>query len=284
MSKATSPFQISHSSLSAVEEFEEGFFNNSHTYVHPTAIIGRKVTIGINVKIGPSCVVVGTVSIGEGTRLYPNVTIGFPAQVREITSSLGSIVIGKSCEIREFVTIHAAKKSTGTTSIGNHCYIMNFCHIAHDVILENNVTLTNNVNLGGHVFVGEGANLMANTASHQFCRIGRLVALTPFSGTRQDLPPFCMFTGQPSQFSGINKVGLKRANFSAIDIDALKQVTRLFYQEKLLLNEIKVRAANKATSWGSNKIVQEFITFIASSKRGVSRRCLDYGKKLFYQQ
>lgn len=251
-------------------DFEKSFFQREGTYVHPTAIVGPNVHLAPNVKIGPFCVLLGSISIGEGTRLFSHVTVGFPAQNIGTFHSLGTITIGARCEIREFVTISAPKIADGTTQIGDNCYIMNYAHIGHDVTLENNVTLINSVNIGGHAHIGSNVVLMASSAVHQWCRIGRYSCVTPYSGARQDLPPFCKFEGQPGHFAGLNLIALKRALLSPTSIDALKSVTKLFYQDKKLLALIQEEAAFAA--WGSDQYVHEFLQFVAHSERGVSRR------------
>jgi UDP-N-acetylglucosamine acyltransferase len=263
--------QIEHQQKAS--SFEEVFFNFYGTYVHPTAIIGDNVTLDENVKIGPHCVLVGKVHINSGTKLYANVIIGFPAQVFGLKKHHGSVSIGKNCEIREFVTVHAARTPEGKTLIGNNCYLMNYCHISHDCTLEDNVILINNVGLGGHTYIEKNAFLMANAATHQFCRIGQFSSIAPFSGTRQDLPPFCLFTGQPTAFAGLNLVALKRAGFTKETINSLKHVSKLFYQDKLSLAVIKENA-QKELSWGNDTHVKTFITFIEHSIRGVSRKAL----------
>ncbi len=160
---------------------------------------------------------------------------------------------------------------------------MNFSHIAHDVTLENDVVLINNVNLGGHAHVEQNVMLMANSAVHQFCRIGKFTSLTPYSGIRQDLPPFCLFTGQPGGFSGLNSVALKRANFSKEDLHAIKQVTKLFYHDKLLMNDLETLTKNIDDDWCNNKHTLAFIKFIKNSKRGVSKKTHSYNKDSFFK-
>lgn len=258
--------------------FEEAFFNLNETYIHPTAIIGNDVELGQNVKIGPFCVVLGKTKIGDGTRLHANVSIGFPAQNIGTKASLGIIQIGQNCEFREFSSLHASKYEDGQTTVGNNCYVMNYSHIAHDCIVENNVTLINNVSLGGHTHVENNAFLMAYSATHQFCRVGQFTAIAPFSGARQDLPPFCLFNEQPAAYAGLNVIALKRAGFSFESIDALRHVTKLFYNQKNFLSKIKEFAAKE--SWGNDPHVQHFIKFIEASKRGVSMRSVaDQDKK-----
>jgi len=264
-------------------DFEDIFFNSTETFVHPTSVVGKNVQLQDGVKIGPYCTIVGNVKIGKNTKLFSHVSIGFPAQDVGTPKSLGSIEIGENCNIREFVSIHASKiENDGKTIIGNNCYLMAYSHCAHDVVLEDNVILINNVNLAGHVHIERNAIMMSNAASHQFCKIGKFSCVTPFSATRQDLPPFCMFTGQPTQFSGLNKVGLKRAGFSQENIDNLKHITKLFYQDKILLDEIIKQAEENKASWGSDATVLEFIEFIKNSKRGVSKRSISYGHDLYF--
>jgi UDP-N-acetylglucosamine acyltransferase len=244
--------------------------------VHATAIIEKSVILEENVTVGPFCILTGNLTIGAGTHIHSHVTIGLPAQDRTTKKSLGSIVIGKNCHIREFVTIHASKKENGITSIGNNCYIMCYSHIAHDVVLEDNVELINNVALGGHVYIEKHTMLMAYGAIHQFCRVGQYSALSPYSGARQDLPPFCLFNGQPGKFAGLNMIALKRAGFSSQSINALKHITMLFYNHKLPLSEIKQACKKECDTWGNDALVKTFITFIEKSKRGISRKVFTY--------
>lgn len=254
-------------------DFEEAFFSFNETFVHPTAIIGKNVVLEDGVKVGPFCVVIGNVKIGQGTRLHSNVTIGYPAQVLGAKESSGKIEIGKNCELREFVTIHASRYLDGQTKIGDNCYIMNYSHVGHDCILENNVTLINNVNLGGHTYVERNVIIMANSATHQFCRIGKFTAIAPYGGTRQDLPPFSLFNEQPAKFAGLNVIGLRRAGISRESINAIKHLTKLFYSDKISTDKIK-ELAKSEPEWGLDENVQYFIEFIEKSTRGISRRCV----------
>jgi len=254
--------------------FEHQFNESQAIYIHETSIIGPSVKLAEGVKIGPYCVLMGDIKIGKNTKLYSHVSIGQPAQDISVKKSLGTIEIGENCHIREFVSIHASKYPEGKTIIGNNSYLMAYSHIAHDCILEENVILINNVNLAGHVHVEKNVILMANSAVHQFCKIGKYSCLTPFSATRQDLPPFCIFAGQPGQFSGLNRIGLKRAGLNSENLNNIKHVAKLFYQDKILLNEMLKQAEENQNSWGSDPYVLDFLEFIRSSKRGVSKRSL----------
>lgn len=251
--------------------FEEAFFHANVTYVHPTALVGPHVVLEDGVKVGPYAIITGNVTVGSGTRIYPHATIGFPAESLGTRIPHGTIRIGKDCEIREFVTVHASKYPGGETRIGDNAYIMNYSHVSHDVILEHNVVMINNVQLGGHTYVEHHAFLMANSATHQFARIGQYASLAPFSGIRQDIPPFCIFNGVPAGFSGLNSVGLRRAGFTSTSLQGLKRVTTLFYQQKLSLKVIQ-EIITTDPLLTHDTCTQAFMTFIQQSQRGVSRK------------
>ncbi len=189
-------------------------------------------------------------------------------------NDLGIILIGAHNEIREFVSIHSSKFPDGKTIIGNHCYIMAYSHVSHDVQLGDYVTLTNNVNLGGHTIVEDRAVLMANAATHQWCRIGRYAALSPFSAIRQDLPPYGLYVGQPAYYSTLNSVALRRAGIAKNSQNNLKKIMTLFYQDNLSFDEFSTKINNEAMLHGDEHVVS-FVNFVRHSihhGRGVSRR------------
>ncbi len=246
----------------------------SRAQIHPTAILGPDVTVEDGVIIDAYTVIEGTVHIQSGTRIHSHVSIGAPAQATLTRESFGSVSIGRNTIIREFASIHASKKSNGKTVVGDNCYVMTYTHIAHDVVIEDNVTLTNRVSIGGHAHIGKNAVLMASAAIHQSCRVGAYTALAPYSGARQDLPPFCTFQGQPGRFAGLNRVALDRAGLTGENKNALKHVTHLFFQKKEVLLSIIEQAQNEP-SWGDDPSVQEFLRFIQESDRGVSRKTIN---------
>ena len=255
----------------SMASFEEAFFHDNKTYVHPTALVGPNVVLEAGAKIAPYAIITGNVTIGSGTRIYPNVMIGFPGEITGMMAPQGRIEIGNNCEIREFVTIHASKYTDGCTRIGDNAYIMNYCHVSHDVTLEHNVVMINNVQLAGHTYVEHHAFLMANSATHQFVRIGQYTSMAPYSGLRQDAPPFCIFNGVPGAFQGLNSVALRRAGLSSENILALKRITTLFYQKKATLETIQeIIATDQLLT--HDPYIQAFITFIQQSQRGVSRK------------
>ena len=254
--------------------FDDEFYHSPDTFVHPSAILSPSVKVGSGVKIGPFVTITGNVIVADHVRIFPYVSIGAPAQNIGTKDALGSITIGAHTQIREFTSIHASKYEDGATTIGEHCYIMAYCHVAHDVVIGNYVTLINNVNLGGHSQIEERAVLMANSATHQFCRVGAYAALAPYSGIRQDIPPFGLYNGQPAAFAGLNTIGLKRAGFDIESRARIKKIMTLFFREKVSLEQLK-ESIDSDPLLHNDKHVIHFLSFITESitqARGVSRR------------
>ncbi len=263
---------MEHSASEHVSEIDSFLPNqSSETIIHPTAIIEDSVIIGSGVRVGPFSVISGNTTIEDNVYIGSHVIIGSPAQSTGITTSLGTILIGEKTIIKEFVTIGASRFENGITRIGKECFLMNYAHVAHDCILEDRVELTNNVQLGGHTYVEHDVRMMANAATHQRCRIGAYTAVAPYSGARQDLPPFCLFNEAPAKFAGLNKFKLKNANASQENIENLRRITRLFYQEKLPLETI-IQEIAQSPDLSGDQYVEQFMSFIQQSQRGVSRK------------
>ncbi|MGD1997632.1 MAG: hypothetical protein PVJ92_01815 [Candidatus Dependentiae bacterium] len=259
------------------DSLEHAFFSAAGTYIHPTAYVGPQVSLGENVKIGPYSLITGDVTIDDDAHIYGHVVIGSTAQDAHTHRPMGKVIIGEKSVIREFATIDAPKSEDGITRLGAHNYCMHFAHIAHDVTTGDHVTLTNNAQIAGHAIIEDHVLIMAHAAVHQRCRIGTYSALAPFSGCRQDIPPFCLFAHQPAAYAGLNRVKLKRMQLSSESINALKRVAGLFYQEKLPLKEIQSICMTE--SWGTDQYAQSFIQFIADSRRGISRATVRDGEK-----
>jgi UDP-N-acetylglucosamine acyltransferase len=216
--------------------------------IHPLAAVSPYALVGNNVRIGPFCVVEAGVEIGEGTTLASRVVVrsgtslGRDNQVFEGTvlggmpqhlhmpEYPGRLVIGDGNVIRENVTIHRAMDADKDTRIGNHCLLMVGSHVAHDCTLGDNVILTNNAMLGGHVLVADRAYVSGGVAVHQFCRIGQLAMVGGLARVRQDVPPFVTVDGGTTMVVGLNRVGLRRAGFTAEDVAQLKAAYNVIYR------------------------------------------------------
>lgn len=250
--------------------------------IHPLAVVSPHAELGTNVRIDPFCVVEAGVVLGDGCHLSAHVTIksgtlvgrdnfimegtvlgGMP-QHQHMPEHPGTTFIGDGNVFRENCTVHRALAAGNETRIGNRCLLMVNAHVAHDCTVEDGVVLTNGTMLGGHVTVGEKAYMGGASAVHQFCRIGRLAMIGGMARVIRDVPPFAMLDGDTAMIVGLNKVGLRRAGFTAADMLQLKQAYRVVYRSGLMwqemLNELRLQFPTGPAA--------EFLPFFLGGKRG----------------
>jgi UDP-N-acetylglucosamine acyltransferase len=250
--------------------------------IHPLAVVSPHAQLGTNVRIGPFCVVEAGVLLGDGTHLAGRVTVksgsalgrdnvvlegtvigGMPQHVH-MPEHPGTVAIGDGNVIRENVTIHRAMQAGNSTRIGNRCLLMVGSHVAHDCQVGDGVIITNNAMLGGHVTVGERAYISGGVAVHQFCRIGRLAMVGGLARVRQDVPPFVTIDGGTTMVVGLNKIGLRRAGFSAHDFVQLKHAYRAIYRSGLVWEEMLETLRTRFPAGPA----AEFLPFFLAGKRG----------------
>lgn len=250
--------------------------------IHPLAVVSPYAQLGTNVRIGPFCVVepgvilgdrcqlMGRVTIKSGTiighdnYIFEGAVIGEMPQHIHMPECPGGVVIGDANVIRENVTIHRALEAGRITQIGSHCLLMVNAHVAHDCTIGDHVIITNNAMLGGHVTVDDRAYISGGVAVHQFCRIGRFAMVGGLARVRQDVPPFLTIDGGTTMVVGLNKVGLRRAGFTAKEIQSLKSAYRVIYRSGLAWNEM-LEMLRMEFSEGP---AAEFETFFRGGKRG----------------
>jgi UDP-N-acetylglucosamine acyltransferase len=256
--------------------------------IHPTAIVDPKAEIGERVEIGPYSIVGKDVSIGEGTRVGPHVviregsTIGKRCQIFQF-SSIGeapqavaykgertSLIIGDDNVMRECVTLHRGTvKGGGKTVIGDRNFIMAYSHVAHDCQIGNQVVLANGATLAGHIIIEDCAVIGGLAAVHQFCRIGAHAFVSGVTGVVLDIPPYMLAAGNRAKLFGLNTVGLKRQNFRAETIRALKTAYRIIFRTGLTLEKaIKTVEESEISRLPE---VEHLLRFIRQTKRGICR-------------
>lgn len=125
-----------------------------------------------------------------------------------------------------------------TTIVGDDSLFMVGVHIAHDCIIENKVIFANQVTLGGHVYVENYAVIGGISAVHQFCKIGCLAMIGGMSAVENDVIPYSLAIGNRAKVTGINIIGLKRANFSKDQIREYSQVVEKIFTGKSIKSEI----------------------------------------------
>jgi len=242
--------------------------------------------LGAGVSIGPFCVIQSGVEIGDGCALGPHVTIfsgttlgkdcrihagavlGDLPQDQAFRDAITFVRIGDRSVIRECATVHRGTKPGTVTAIGEDCLLMACSHVGHNARLGNRVTLANGALLGGYSEVGDRAFISANCLVHQFTRIGTLAMMAGGSATQMDVPPFCITRSLASNtVVGLNVVGLRRANFSADDRNALKRAFDILYRSGLSVSSAIAAIEEQIDA----PAARELCSFLRDSKRGICK-------------
>jgi UDP-N-acetylglucosamine acyltransferase len=241
--------------------------------IGPYAVIGPEVKIGSGTTIGAHCVVEGRTSIGRDNRLFQFSSIGAIPQDKKYAGEPCELVIGDRNLIREFCTFNIGSPGGGgVTRIGDDNWIMAYTHVAHDCQVGSHVTMANNATLGGHVEIGDWVTVGGLTGIHQFVKVGAHAMLGFQSAVSQDVPPFMLVDGNPLAVRGFNAVGLRRRDFSAARVAAVKQMHKLLYRDGRTLEQ--ARAAIEAIALETPEAAADVAMmagFLASATRGIAR-------------
>ncbi len=253
--------------------------------IHKTAIIGENCKIGNDVVIGPFSIIEDEVMIGNGNVIKSSVFIGKGTDIGTSNtffpfSSIGSIpqdlkykgeksrlVIGNNNVFREHSTANIGTEGDRMeTTIGNSSLFMIGAHIAHDCKIGNNTIFANQATLGGHVQVDDFAVIGGLSAVHQFCKIGKLAMIGGMSAVENDVIPYSLAIGNRAKVTGINIIGLKRANYSKDQIrEYSKTVEKIFTGESISKEKEKINS-NEST------LVNELLYFLNNvSSRGLCK-------------
>jgi UDP-N-acetylglucosamine acyltransferase len=266
--------------------------------IHPTAIVDPKASIADGVSVGPFSIIEADTIIGEGTRIMQNAYIASGARIgKECVIHHSAVIsnvpqdlkfkesektyveVGDRTTIREFATLHRATIHTskgnsgtkdGVTRVGSDCLIMAYAHIAHDCLIGDKVIIANAVQMGGHTTIDYHATIGGSTAIHQFSQIGKHVMIGGGQLLIKDVPPYALVGGQPSSFSGVNRVGLMRRGFSDAAIIMIRKAYTLLYNSGLNFSDA-IREIQSTPDMDTPE-VNEIIRFYQNSDRGVISR------------
>ncbi len=251
--------------------------------IHNTAIIGKNVVIGDNVTIGAYTVIEGNVKIadnnnikssvfisgntdiGPGNIFHPFCSIGSLPQDLKFNNEVTYLKIGSKNIFREYSTVNLGTKGGGgITKVGDNSLFMIGAHIAHDCIVGDNIVMANQATLGGHVIVENNAIIGGLSGVHQFCRIGTLSMIGGLSAVENDVVPFGLVTGNRAKLSGLNIVGLRRANYSNQIIMEFKDI---FYK---IFNSKEIKNESNLYNDTNNQLAKKLIDFVVvDSLRGL---------------
>ena len=92
------------------------------------------------------------------------------------------------------------------------------------------------------------------------------------SAVSQDVPPYMMVDGNPLAVRGVNSVGLRRRDFNATRLGAVKQMHKLLYRQGRTLEDARAAIAALAIespdAAGDIALMNEFL---ANATRGIAR-------------
>lgn len=260
--------------------------------IHPTAIVSPGAIIASDARIGPFVVIESDVEIGANTevgahsvikrftklgarnRVYEHVVLGGEPQDVKFKGEDSSLVIGDDNLIREFCTFHRANGPGTATVIGSRNFFMVGIHVAHNCEIGDDNIFANEVALAGHITVEDHVFLSNNVGAHQFVRFGRYAMVGGKSKIVQDVLPYFITDGNPARVRGVNSVGLRRAQFSVEERQALKSAYRTLLRSGLPLEEALVKLAQE-----EDQNVAHLVRFVRDSRRGFHRRGAEDGER-----
>lgn len=253
--------------------------------IHPTAVISEKAELGNGNVIGPNVVIEDGVKIGDDNKVGPaavffkgaevgdnnlihtGAIIGDDPQDLSYDGSDTFLKIGNGNRIREYCTIHRGAKEGSVTEIGDNCFFMGYTHIAHNCKIGSGVISVNNAVFGGHVQVEDNAFVSANTAIHQFARVGKFAMISGLSAVTQDVPPYFTCGGRIAKVFSLNVVGLRRGGVSPAARKEIKTAYKILYRSGLSV----ANAVEQIKAECSCAEVDHLVQFIENSKRGIAK-------------
>ena len=188
--------------------------------IHPSAKIGKNVTIGPwtiigpEVEIGDDCeisshvVIKSHTRIGKSNRIFQFSSVGEDPSDKKYHGEVAWLEMGDNNIVREGATLHRGTGSGGgITRIGSDNLFMPYTHVAHDCIVGNHTIFSNNAAISGHVIVDDWAILSGYAGVYQFLRIGAHSFVGGLTHINMDVPAYVMVKGTPPEPKGINVTG-----------------------------------------------------------------------------
>jgi UDP-N-acetylglucosamine acyltransferase len=104
------------------------------------------------------------------------------------------------------------------------------------------------------------------TAVHQFVRIGCHAMVGGMSRVTHDVPPYTIGGGVPYLLGGINRIGLKRRQFSFETRMALFKAYRCLYRSNLSLQSALEQIESQLPQ---TEEIRHFLNFCRTTQRGL---------------
>ncbi|ABC80860.1 acyl-ACP--UDP-N-acetylglucosamine O-acyltransferase [Anaeromyxobacter dehalogenans] len=237
--------------------------------IGPYAVIGPLVRMGPGNSVGAHAVVTGRTTLGASNRIFPHAVIGGIPQDLKYRGEDTALVIGDRNTFREFATVNLGTAGGGgVTRIGSGGLFMASSHIGHDCQVGDGAIIANSVAIAGHVLIEDHVHFGGLSASHQFCRVGRLAFVGGMTGVAMDVAPYCTVAGARGELAGLNTIGMQRAGMTEEQVGRVKQAYKIVFRSSLGLAEA---IAQLEAELAGHPETDHFIAFLKGSQRGITR-------------
>src|SRR5579883_785412 len=238
-----------------------------HVVVGEYAVIEADVVIGAFTRLEPYVYVKRWTTLGERNEISAGTVLGTDPLDKGFTGARSFLRIGHGNRIREHYTISRGTAPESETIVGDENYIMTSGHIAHNCRIGNRTVIASCALVAGYTEIEDDAFISGGVVIHQYSKIGRLAMIAGNTRVNSDVPPFFLYADYNVAAKGLNLVGLKRAGFSAAEIQALKTAYKILYRSGLKLEEALQRIEREIPADSARHLVR----FIRSSERGICR-------------
>ncbi len=167
-------------------------FNNTHSSIHPTSIIGESSKIGAEVSIGCYSIIGSNVKIGRNTKIGNHVVIHDDSIIGENVRIDDHTDIGK-LPMRVATSVLAAAPNLPPCDVGDNCVIgtsailYRGCNIGNACLIADLSSIRENVSVGNNTIIGRGVSIENNCIIGSFCKLETNVYITAYSTLEDDV-------------------------------------------------------------------------------------------------
>jgi len=247
------------------------------TTIGEGCVIGKHVSIGKHNTIASYVIIDGHTTIGDHNHIGTHSVLGTAPQDIKTTSSEVGLNLGDHNEVGAYVLISAGTDHGGrVTVIGDHNRLMDHIHIGHDVQMGNHCQMDEKSALGGHMIIQDYVYFGEDASVHQFVEIGEYARIAEGAALTQDIPPFCVASGNRAKITGLHTEILHQ-KFSHETVQALTDAYGALFRGELSPKEQALKAVDQEEIEPVKKLYQ----FITNSKRGIPfRRNMNVNEKM----
>ncbi len=190
--------------MAAGVQMGENSVVGDHSYIHSNVVIGKNVSIGKNAVIHPGVVIYDNTIIGDDVLIKANTVIGGKGfgyiqadGIHHTVPQIGRVRIGNHVDIGACCCIDRA--TLGETLVEDWVKIDNLCQIAHNVVLKRAAIIISQVGISGSSSVGENSILAGQVGLADHVHVGKNVLVGAQSGVNKSIPDGEAWFGYPAR-------------------------------------------------------------------------------------